>query len=74
MQRLINSNEFKNESRRSKNSFIRERKLPFKELLKFLLRGVARTTCQRGDKCRHRKRGDDAMRFHPIQEKHDFSP
>ncbi len=43
MQQLINSEEFKNNSRNSNNSFIRERKLLFEQLVMFFLRGAART-------------------------------
>lgn len=43
MQQLIKSEEFKNNSRTSNTSFIRERKLPFEELVMFFLRGAAKT-------------------------------
>lgn len=43
MQQLIKSEEFKNNSRNSDKSFVRERKLPFEELVMFFLRGAARS-------------------------------
>jgi len=43
MQQLIKSDELKNESRNNDKSFTRERKLPFDELVMFLIRGAART-------------------------------
>ena len=43
MQQLINSEEFKNNSRNSDKSFVRERKLSFERLVLFFLRGAAKT-------------------------------
>ena len=43
MQQLIKSDELKNNSRNNDRSFTRERKLPFDELVMFLIRGAART-------------------------------
>lgn len=43
IQRLLKSEELKNESRNNDKSFTRKRKLPFDELVMFLLKGAART-------------------------------
>jgi Transposase DDE domain len=43
IQRLLKSEELKNESRNSDKSFTRKRKLSFDELVMFLLKGAART-------------------------------
>jgi hypothetical protein len=40
---MIKSEELKNKSRNNDSSFTRERKLPFDELVMFILRGAART-------------------------------